>query len=1236
MPSLYGGNVSVGNTTGLYQQPTGNVQVLSGAEQLLALLDNNGNVNFALDPATNYNTVYSYFTGNAGGGGGGETLSLYGDVLAVGTIGAPISTVLSTTGVTAGTYGNATVVPVITVDSKGRISNVTTQTISGNSGSTYGNANVAAFLTTYTGNIAAYNITSTGKLVVTGNVQTSGYFVGDGSKLTGIVATSSYGNANVASYLPTYNGLLKPGIISTDVYLYANGAPVSFGGSYGNANVAAYLPTDSTILSIESNIALAQVDILGLTANAAAQESEISSLQSNAASQQTQINTNTGDISTLFSNAASQATAISGLQSNAVSQESEISSLQSNAASQQTQINTNTSDISTLFSNAATQATAISNLQSNAVSQESEISSLQSNAASQQTQINTNTGDISTLFSNAAAQATAIAGKAAIAGQIFTGNVEAPYFIGNGSKLTNISATPSGSAGGDLTGTYPNPTLTTSGVTAGTYGSATLVPVYTVDSKGRITAASNVAISTSSYGNANVAAYLPTYSGNIGGTLSTDIQPYVHTLGSALIDKQITLYGGVSGGMQQKVVIGSYDAAAQLSLEGGLTTLQITPVRVYGTDLSIRSNITTPFAGGNVTADGTSTANKFVSNVGYFWANGVAYSTGSGGSGTYGNANVAAYLPTYSGSLGGTLTTVAQPNLTSIGTQGTVVNFNNDSAITNVLAGNVTTSGTINIVANVGANPGTGGLGGGIVNIAAYNTTNTAAGEIYLKASQIYLQGNSTTPATGASLHISMPATTNSNFTVNNANLQVVSSATNNGYILSNAIIASGNVTASAGAYFIGDGSKLTNVPPAGTAGGDLTGTYPNPTLTTSGVTAGTYGSATLVPQIVVDAKGRVTSVSNIAVSGGGASFNGDLVGNALVDSTNLRIFANASPASPIYTGYTNSQSFYVTTKPTYTSGILQPPSTSGAALTQVTFANVNIQSGYGSTKNYVGSIDYVQAWPTTANNMNAGDRVRGSMFIADVALGGKTWGVATAGMSSIGSLSVFEVLGTGYHGGVTGAGGIVNITPWSGSANVGYATGVQSQVGFVTTGTGATSSNVQYLRGYSVNSSLASGYTAQNAIGYHVPSGWANSSFVTSGKYAFLNEDSSSIIQTNGNVVITGYTQPGTMYNFTQKQLALGSVSGTVAGIATSTASVVTMTATGNITINAADVSMTTGQSITLIITQDATGGRTLTSDMLFAGGIKTLSTAANAIDIINIYYDGTNKLCALVKGYA
>jgi len=68
----------------------------------------------------------------------------------------------------------------------------------------------------------------------------------------------------------------------------------------------------------------------------------------------------------------------------------------------------------------------------------------------------------------------------------------------------------------------------------------------------------------------------------------------------------------------------------------------------------------------------------------------------------------------------------------------------------------------------------------------------------------------------------------------------------------------------------------------------------------------------------------------------------------------------------------------------------------------------------------------------------------------------------------------------------------------------------------------------------------------------------------------------------------------------------------------------------------------LATGQSITLIITQDGTGSRTASfsegdsTAVKFAGGSKTLSTAANAIDVVTIFNDGTQYIANLALAYA
>jgi hypothetical protein len=72
-----------------------------------------------------------------------------------------------------------------------------------------------------------------------------------------------------------------------------------------------------------------------------------------------------------------------------------------------------------------------------------------------------------------------------------------------------------------------------------------------------------------------------------------------------------------------------------------------------------------------------------------------------------------------------------------------------------------------------------------------------------------------------------------------------------------------------------GGGGDITGV----TAGTGLTGGGASGSVTVNladtGVSSGTYGSSSTVPQITVDAQGRVTNVTNVAVSGGGGGGGG-------------------------------------------------------------------------------------------------------------------------------------------------------------------------------------------------------------------------------------------------------------------------------------------------------------------------------------------------------------------------
>jgi hypothetical protein len=128
-----------------------------------------------------------------------------------------------------------------------------------------------------------------------------------------------------------------------------------------------------------------------------------------------------------------------------------------------------------------------------------------------------------------------------------------------------------------------------------------------------------------------------------------------------------------------------------------------------------------------------------------------------------------------------------------------------------------------------------------------------------------------------------------------------------------------------------------------------------------------------------------------------------------------------------------------------------------------------------------------------------------------------------------------------------------------------------------------------------------------------------------------------SIVSASNGDIIIapngTGKTKINAI-NYNEGAIYdLGTTGGTIAPNVTN-GNVQKITLNSALTINGF-TSPVAGQSVTIII-YGGTSYTSITSTMKFAGGIKTLTGTAGCIDILTIYYDGTNYFASLGKGFA
>jgi hypothetical protein len=297
----------------------------------------------------------------------------------------------------------------------------------------------------------------------------------------------------------------------------------------------------------------------------------------------------------------------------------------------------------------------------------------------------------------------------------------------------------------------------------------------------------------------------------VQGTLTTSAQPNITSVGSLtyLIVNGAINSANVSGG---NLVQANY-------LQGTLTTAAQPNITSVGTLTSLGVNSTV-------------TAVAFTANTGVFTGNGSGLTsiTGANVTGTVANATYA--VSAGSSTTSGTVTTNAQPNITSVGT---LTSLGVDGTVTAVA-----------FTANTGVFTGNGS---GLSAIAGANVTGTVANATY--AVSTGSAGSSTTAetvTTNAQPNITSVGTLTSLAVTGNVTAGNVSATNFTGLASSATVAASANAVAGANVtgtvanatFATSAGTVTTNAQPNITSVGTLTSLGVNGTITAANITANT------------------------------------------------------------------------------------------------------------------------------------------------------------------------------------------------------------------------------------------------------------------------------------------------------------------------------------------------------------------------------------------------------------